>query len=59
MLYVFLFYIIKKDTSYMLRIAGITADPIGLNFFVDTHGGAKKIQKLFSSSYLQLLTYEG
>ena len=24
--------------KYMLRIAGKTAGPIGLNFFVDTHG---------------------
>ena len=34
-------YIIKQDNCiyiYMLRIAGQTAGPIGLKFFVDTHG---------------------
>ena len=32
----------------MLRIAGQTAKPIGLNFFVDTHGLlSKKISKLY------------
>ena len=28
----------KIRHSYMLRIAGQTAGPIGLNFFVDTNG---------------------
>ena len=34
-------YIMKQDIRiyiYMLRIAGQTAGPIGLKFFVDTHG---------------------
>ena len=36
-------YIVKQDIHiyifiYMLRIAGQTAGPIGLKFFVDTHG---------------------
>ena len=32
-------YIVKQDIRiYMLPIAGQTAGPIGLKFFVDTHG---------------------
>ena len=36
---VVLIYLIKQDIRiYMLPIDGQTAEPIGLNFFVDTHG---------------------
>ena len=38
----------NKTVKYMLRIAGQTAGPIGLIFFVDTHGwlgGVKGYEK--------------
>ena len=41
-------YIIKQDIRiYMLSIAGQTAGPIGLTFFVDTHGGLGVLQLKF------------
>ena len=45
-------YIIKQDNCiyiYMLRIAGQTAGPIGLKFFVDTHGCPPPVLKVKNS----------
>ena len=35
----------------MVPIAGQTAGPIGLNFFVDTHGGDLKNRDIFSQFF--------
>ena len=44
----FIIYIVKQDIRiYMLPIAGQTAGPIGLNFFVDTHGWPGGFFKFF------------
>ena len=46
------FYIINKTLVYMLYIADQTAGPIGLKFFVDTHGlpgGVIGIKSIFSN----------
>ena len=46
----------------MLRIAGQTAGPIGLNFFVDTHGCCrlKKFEnKFFFKFYKKKLCFHG
>ena len=50
-----LIYIIKQDILiYMLPIGGQTAGPIGLKFFVDTHGWVGSvvgIKKLFDKFF--------
>ena len=43
----------------MLRIAGLTAGPIGLKFFVDTHewpGGVKKFEIFFQIFFITRAT---
>ena len=49
-------YIIKRHSSkYMLLIAGQTAGPIGLKFFVDTHG--LRVLKAINNSKLFFQNY--
>ena len=44
----------------MLRIAGQTAGPIGLTFFVDTHGCYRlKKSKIFFSNFLKIFFFHG